>query len=364
MFGRSAAQNPQTNPAKLARLARSSDAVILLAIASNPSTPSEVLDTLAHSQDWLFNGNFQVAGNPSTSPQTLQYLATVRDGLIRKTLASNPFLPGEMLTIDFARYWEPNLIGRSQKYPAPGTRLDAIIPSVWSNRVLTALADNPSTPAKTLAELATEKNADIALALAKNPATPSDALSKLWSAANKDQKKNIGLHLARNLATPSTVRAELLEYPEYRDSILHTWPLEGKDVRVDLARNPGFSEAGPKKIHTLLLHDPEVEVRIAIALSRMVSPEILSLLIHDASPAVAITAKARSITSQTELQQLVKEHHDPNLFEAIFLNEKLPKELPIRTAKQTSSDLSPGGTQHHNINSTRKTIICTQWLIF
>lgn len=65
------ASHPRTNPEVLRVLAQREDLSILRAIAGNPSTPEDVLDTLAHSWPSVCK---IVAKNPTTMPETLTWL--------------------------------------------------------------------------------------------------------------------------------------------------------------------------------------------------------------------------------------------------------------------------------------------------
>lgn len=64
MFGRAAAQDPHTRPARLARLARSGNPELRALVARNASTPPSALAALAG--DSVLGIVATVAGNPAT----------------------------------------------------------------------------------------------------------------------------------------------------------------------------------------------------------------------------------------------------------------------------------------------------------
>ena len=63
-------------------------------VANNPNTPPEALERLANDKFWLVRG--KVAINPNTSPETLERLAN-DDDLVRQCVAENPNTSPETL---------------------------------------------------------------------------------------------------------------------------------------------------------------------------------------------------------------------------------------------------------------------------
>ena len=89
------AQNPKTPVETLQTLATDENSYVRWYVAQHPNTSPEVLQTLA--TDEYYDVRWYVARNPNTSSETLQTLATDENSDVRYWVARNPKTPVEVL---------------------------------------------------------------------------------------------------------------------------------------------------------------------------------------------------------------------------------------------------------------------------
>ncbi|GAA4065228.1 hypothetical protein GCM10023065_16230 [Microbacterium laevaniformans] len=299
MFGRTAAQDPQTRPARLARLARSGNPELRALVARNASTPPSALAALAG--DGILGIVATVAGNPSTPEATLERLASSRDEHVRAAAFGNPSTPGAVLR---------NVInGR-------GVTLAEKV----------AAAGNPATPIATLSRL-TWRDAplEIKLAVARNARASAETLGGLfsWHDREKPKMRAIARALAENPATPTSTRAYLYEQADLRALVVATIPMEPPAKRISYVRNTGYVSSATFE---LLANDKDEAVRRAVAIAPGAKQEVLELLAADSSESVAGVARGRLEKDVVEIRRLARAT-DPVLLEAIARNSGTPPEL-------------------------------------
>ncbi|HBU42899.1 MAG: hypothetical protein CMH37_14390 [Microbacterium sp.] len=299
MFGRTAAQDPQTRPARLARLARSGNPELRALVACNISTPPNALAALAG--DSVLGIVATVAGNPSTPEASLERLANSRDEHVRAAAFGNPSTPG------------------------------AVLGNILNGRATTlaekvAAAGNPSTPVATLSRL-TWRDApqEIKLAVARNMQASAETLSGLfsWHDREKANMRAIARALAENPATPTSTRAYLYEQEDLRAIVVATTPVEPIAKRISQVRSSGY--VSPATFE-LLAKDKDQAVRRAVASAPGTKEAILEQLANDSAEGVAGVARARLAKDSAEIRRLAQEE-DPVLLEAIARNPRTPPEL-------------------------------------
>jgi hypothetical protein len=89
------AQNPNTSTVTLDRLANDGECHVRCAAALNPNTSTEILERLANDDD--VGVRYHVATNPNTPPETLERLANDASYAVRHRVAWNPNTPPETL---------------------------------------------------------------------------------------------------------------------------------------------------------------------------------------------------------------------------------------------------------------------------
>lgn len=302
MFGRAAAQDPHTRPARLARLARSGNPELRALVARNASTPPSALAALAG--DSVLGIVATVAGNPATPEASLERLAKSRDEHVRAAAFGNPSTPGAVLGYI--------LNGRG---------------ATLAEKV--AAAGNPSTPITTLSRLTWhDAPQEIKLAVARNARASAETLSGLfsWHDREKAKMRAIARALAENPATPTSTRAYLYEQEDLRAIVVATTPVEPIAKRISQVRSSGYVSSATFE---LLAKDKDQAVRRAVAIAPGAKEAVLEQLANDSAEGVACVARARLAKDSAEIRRLAREE-DPVLLEAIARNPRTPPELMPR----------------------------------
>jgi hypothetical protein len=230
-------------------------------------------------------------------------------------------LPGDLIE-DISRYWmDSGQIFRKEgeairwhKFP---TTLAFLTEQAVPLGVMKCIAENTNTPAATLVKLAGHKNLDVREAVAKHPAAPGDVLMLLAS----DRDWGVRYGVASNPATPIDLLTVLA-----RDS--------DSDLRREVAGNP----ATPVEALTLLARDQERDVRWAIAENRATPTEVLISLAGDKEPYVRRAVAANPATPIDVLTLLAK---DPNraVRSAVAQNGATPIDLLIELSGDQERDV-------------------------
>lgn len=299
MFGRTAAQDPQTRPARLARLARSRNPELRALVARNISAPPSALAALAG--DRVPGIVAAVAGNPSTPEASLERLASSRDEEVRVAAFGNPSTPGTVLG---------SILNRR------GATLAEKV----------AAAGNPATPVGTLSHLTWhDAPQEIKLAVARNARASAETLAGLfsWHDREKTRLRAIARALAENPATPTSTRAYLYEQEDLRAIVVATTPVEPIAKRISQVRNSGYVSSATFE---LLAKDRDQAVRRAVAIAPGAKEAVLEQLANDPAEGVAGVARARLAKDSGEIRRLARES-DPLRLEAIARNPRTPPEL-------------------------------------
>ena len=88
------AKNPHTPVEVLRFLAKDDVNLVRALVATNPSTPSDILEKFFSDEKIVRDG---LSGNPNTPAKLLKILAGDNDKMVRMRLAENPGAPGEIL---------------------------------------------------------------------------------------------------------------------------------------------------------------------------------------------------------------------------------------------------------------------------
>lgn len=90
------AKNPHTPMETLDQLAGDKVNLVRALVATNPSTPSKILENFFHDEKIVRDG---LAGNPNTPVKILYLLSNESDKMVRMRLAENSSLPIEILEL-------------------------------------------------------------------------------------------------------------------------------------------------------------------------------------------------------------------------------------------------------------------------
>lgn len=231
------AQHPFTPPPVLARLAEDNSGHIREFVAMNPNTPPE---TPVH----LFSSGScsaeLLAGNRSTSSETLASLATSSSGSVVWSVAGNPNTPSQSLQLiadghSSSPYTKH--VGYHHRHP---------VYSIWRQ-----LAGNPNSPPQVLeASMAAHKDSHresqkIHTALIDNPSTPVELLVNIPELARTTE---MILQLLRNHPD--------LEYSEMGQMGKAMDPTTRPEVLQELLSSHPRHSIGPQPIVGLIARNP------------------------------------------------------------------------------------------------------------
>ena len=171
-------------------------------IAKNPSTPVDVLRTLASDENEYVRGG--VARNPSTPVDLLTIQASDARSYVRGGVARNPSTPVSLLTILAS---DADMRVRRGATENPSTPADSLrtLASDADEVVRGGAAANPSTPVEVLRTLASDEGDYVRWGVALNPSTPVDLLTILAS----DADERVRASVSTNPSTPVDVLRKL-----------------------------------------------------------------------------------------------------------------------------------------------------------
>jgi hypothetical protein len=196
-------------------------------------------------------------------------------------------------------------------------------------------------PARLLARLAEEPNAQIAIRLAANPATPAEArvgLADRWAndtrvrralAARDKEAASFGAKPRARTDRALARRADLSADTAARLSTsADSW------VRRWLGRNP----ATPPEILGCLAADPDLQVRRAVGRNPACPAHLLSVLARDPAPWVRAAIAFRHDVS-AEIVDLLTEDDDADVLSGLGRNPAAPPDLLRRIAGSNDADI-------------------------
>lgn len=192
---------------------------IMMALADNPATPSEVLAELAKGEYEDDPGNFnglvqRVARNPATPTEILSLLSNDENSQL--DLLSNPSTPVDMVSM---------LANKLAANP--------------DDEVRDMVACNVVTPSDVLTALASDESESVRWSVARNSATPPEVLNLLAQDDDEDVREVALAHIAtQGPANTVTSHNRFKDYSSTPVETLRTQCLdEDEDVRLELAEN-------------------------------------------------------------------------------------------------------------------------------
>ena len=307
------AKAEDTTPDILAALSKDSDAEVRLLVASNPSTPVNVLQHLgeefpdAITDNPIFNLlllenldtyfiKLSLARSSTTPKETLTKLANARyysEEEIVRAVANNPSTPIPVL--EKLAIWSPEPDENSQPEDAD-----------W---VHAGVASNPNTPVHVLEKLAKHPSPYVREQVASNSNTPIFILEALVNNRTKSYLySNVLLAIANNPKTPLPTVTSLLEYlagekdGKFRQAVLnhpHVTNTATKIVNF-VNRKPGTTVELLEKLAT----DKRRHIRHLVAEHPLASTEILKSLSHDKDDEIRYIIITHQNTSSETLEKL------------------------------------------------------------
>lgn len=155
---RHVASDPATRVETLRGMADTNDYFMNLDLASNPSTPWDILDKFTDFRHYSSHIRAAVASNPSATKEMLYKLMKPGDPIVYKAIAENPITPLDLLEeITHKQSFEFSDFSPAQA----------------------AVARNPNATRSMLVYLAGSKNYDVRAWVARNPNTPDSVLRQL-----------------------------------------------------------------------------------------------------------------------------------------------------------------------------------------
>jgi len=116
-----------------------------------------------------------------------------------------------------------------------------------------------------------------------------------------------------------------------REIVLRTYPAESVAARIKFAERPPEGQVAP--VLALLSHDPDEEVRRAVAISGQAGADVLDHLSRDSATNVAIVARARQTLEPSELVAL-SSTDDVLVLAAVAMNPNTPVEVKPMVARR------------------------------
>lgn len=232
------ASDPATEPARLDALAAHADAEVREAVARHPRTPEATLRRMVKADESLAS---YVLENPALSASLWPSMVEIGSGWILERIAASAHAPPDVLRAVAAQVAHRLSAG----YEGSEDAFDASD----VDDILEALAENPGTPAETLADVARlnaarppGERADLGEALAKHPDAPAPLLADLA----RSEDRTARLAVAANRRTAAAVLESLAGDEDW-------------DVREAVASR---ADVGPETL-TRLGKDSEYSVREA-----------------------------------------------------------------------------------------------------
>ena len=224
----------------LANLANSRSEIVRRLVASNPNTPPLVLEDLAHDEDESVRN--WVMKHPNT-PEALRQSLSPEANKDEQESDASAQEPSEIEQPPSNQGNEVTESAVARNPSTPAKVLETLaVDDDWEVR--SEVAGNPSTPAKVLATLAIDDEEEVRIAVAVNPGTPAASLETLA----RDEEELVRQFVASHPNTPLQV-LEILS----RD--------DDEEVRENVAMNPHISSG----ILEILSSDENGFVRLCVA---------------------------------------------------------------------------------------------------
>ncbi len=225
-------------------------------------------------------------------------------------------------------------VARDKKAPREAWEV-AIAPK--ESEVLQEFVRNPNAPSDMLRQIASNPRSD-KVALAGNAATPADLLTEFAENSNPDVLKAL---LRNKVCPPAAVNRALETLGSNRSAV----------VRQSICKDPRLNQT----LFLALMHDPNIQVRVLLAMNTNAPFEILTTLANDAYRPVSSRARdnlsARFPNQLTNLKpqwkplnsllpysdlnaefaEVVKQGNEPRLRELLAITEDENTRVSVRT---------------------------------
>ncbi len=221
------AKDPATEPARLDELAAHADSEVREAVARHPRTPEATLRRMVKADESVA---WAVLENPALSASIWPSMVEIGSGWILERIAASKNAPPDVLRAvagQVAHRLSADWEGSEDTFDASDV-----------DDVLEALAQNPNTPAETLAEVArlnaarpSDERADLGEALAQHPDAPASLLAELARSEDDSTRQAVAAHRR----TPAEVLESLAADPAW-------------EVREAVARRPDVSPETLKRL--------------------------------------------------------------------------------------------------------------------
>jgi hypothetical protein len=352
------ADDPTTSPDKLTELASGGGPSVLDAVAKNPKTPAEALDTIVNttnkSSTYIYNDKLgvgireSVAQNENTSLKTLMHLSsdrgyTVREDALKRLskIAEDPSVTSDTLNqlgeSKDSRVLE--IVAKSKN--APPELLTKISDTFMNVRA--AVAENPSTPPELIAKLSIDPDLRPRMGVAKNPAATPEQRALLAD----DPEMNVRLALAGNQVTePATLAKLATDYHDVVKGAVAANPStspetlatlaedKAKSVRDDVLANPSTPEATRDKI---VQAEAEITRQTGLAQDKSTSPAELAELAKSGDWRVRDAVAQNSSTPPETLSTLASDERSEVRLK-VANNESTPAEALTSIAEEKTTD--------------------------
>lgn len=205
LFRKKTACNPSTVVAILKVLSKDPEGEVRSTVAENKSTPADVLEALASDSD--ISVSQSVALNPSAPPAVFEALANKLDGRfrwIRRSVAENSSTPAYVLAELAQDYDKPVRELVAKNLSTPISWLVDLAEDLDST-VRVAVASNVNAPPELLAEMTLDRTVEVLIAVAQNANTPESALLPLVKSKSVNVRCAVASQAHRNEKICSTL---------------------------------------------------------------------------------------------------------------------------------------------------------------
>ena len=322
------AQDENTSPEILAKLAKSKDKEILRLVAGNPNTPVKILEKLGEEfPDAIVANpifNLLLIENPenkflllslarasTTSVDKLKELASCREEIIVKAVVKNSKTPASIL---------------DNAYKSLGHRLP-----------IKAFLENRNTGDATLARIVMRfsgKTESDYRSILEHPNASEITINMIKL---KDKRKNIPARFLEEFASNEdrNIRCQVSRYPNVSAKVLEKLSLDNDTwIRKNVAAHPNTSIKTIEK----LARDEHFEVRYAVATSNNISPKLAQLLLQDENHYVRKEI-ARNIKTPIEIIDKLVEDDEPEVRGAVAARKDISEENAYILAHDVSVEV-------------------------
>lgn len=346
-------KNSNITAAPLIILSTDKDIQVLRLLKFHPQTPGELLIKF---RKYFRYGTFRhgktmeeyAASRPLTSPELLRELSQHEDWRVRAEVASNQSTPVDVLAIlaeDPYHYGSQDTHFVRQRVAGnPSTPVEILRKPAFYTYNASFVAANPSTPVDILEEQVRIGFRAAMNSMAHNPSAPSHLLSKIASMCSYDRYDYMPGYIARHPNTPLATTIGILK----RASVLDSNTLS--QIYINLFESSELEKKLASEVRSLIANHPNTPINILEELikSDCTPPsDILERLLDSKNRALNKAAKdcllsicrelaANPETSTEQLWQMLH-HRDIEIRLAVLLHPQGLNLLLDRALQQENS---------------------------